>query len=747
MPRRAKRLAARACDRCRVKKMKCDGPDQDDHVCSRCNELSEPCVYTNSVKRERETPKSYVEGLEMRLARAERLLRQHCPKVDLMRELGAFTMTPLTQSRYTYGCNTETWCFTDEVESGTQTVDPLQSYGVEELLYSTSSYMCSALPCGPRPDVNITDATHRFVKRPSFWETPEHEFRGEMAESRTLDAELPPPDELATLVQLYFERVNTYYPLLHRPLFEQQLAREESLSDSHFVALVLLVCALGDAFMPGSSTESSGNAEPAGWRFFKHIEPLLRVPPPTTPRLVDLQVFAFACLYLATTEVRFSTAWNLLGMAIRLAIHAGAHRRKSYKKEPNLIDELWKRTFWALILMDRCTCFALGRPTGIPDDAFDTDLPLEIDDDCWDIESGDHGLYRLKSLQPAERPCLYSFFVHQLRILFILGLTMRSIYAINNTRRLMGFYGSNWEHGVVTRLGEMLDDWLNTVPVHLRWDHGRENLTWFNQSAILHSWYFMLQIAIHNPFVRSTASDFTSLNGRWSSTMGLAESLAVCERAAQSATQILAVQLQRSPDLISAPQQISVSFLSGMIQLVCLFLRRSSAQAAEVAQVLAAVRTCMDALALLARTWTAAQRKWDMLHDLASGLDTPLPPSSLPSDISSISSAIHSPMSQQAKLNTQLSSAVPASGLGDAACQDYSPSPETATSQWSSGVYAENLQGFGLDTGSLDHLPLNVRSAVSGALGMIGPTSFAYDPSFYPTHGDNPISFRTQLSI
>jgi len=55
----------------------------------------------------------------------------------------------------------------------------------------------------------------------------------------------PPEDLLPQLVDLYFEVVNTYEPLLHRPTFQNGLNDQLHLKNPEFAMLVLLVCAIG----------------------------------------------------------------------------------------------------------------------------------------------------------------------------------------------------------------------------------------------------------------------------------------------------------------------------------------------------------------------------------------------------------------------------------------------------------------------------------------------------------------------
>jgi hypothetical protein len=57
-----------------------------------------------------------------------------------------------------------------------------------------------------------------------------------------------------------------------------------------------------------------------------------------------------------------------MGTGIRIAQDIGVHRRKVYTGPPNAYDEQWKRAFWGLVILDRCTSWFTGRPSGTLDE-------------------------------------------------------------------------------------------------------------------------------------------------------------------------------------------------------------------------------------------------------------------------------------------------------------------------------------------------------------------------------------------
>ncbi|OCF36652.1 hypothetical protein I316_01905 [Kwoniella heveanensis BCC8398] len=84
-----RRKIQRACDACRRKKIKCDGPmnSLSTNKCAHCQEYGLDCTYVEAAKR-RGPPKGYIENLEQRCGRLERMLHQLHPSIDLNEYVG-----------------------------------------------------------------------------------------------------------------------------------------------------------------------------------------------------------------------------------------------------------------------------------------------------------------------------------------------------------------------------------------------------------------------------------------------------------------------------------------------------------------------------------------------------------------------------------------------------------------------------------------------------------------------------------
>jgi hypothetical protein len=98
---------------------------------------------------------------------------------------------------------------------------------------------------------------------------------------------------MVTLVDLYFEHINLYLPLLHRPTFERSINEGLHLRDARFGANVLLVCANGSRFSddPRVLLDGEKSRHSSGWKWFDQVQMVKKsfLNPPT---LYDLQFYS-----------------------------------------------------------------------------------------------------------------------------------------------------------------------------------------------------------------------------------------------------------------------------------------------------------------------------------------------------------------------------------------------------------------------------------------------------------------------
>jgi hypothetical protein len=454
---------------------------------------------------------------------------------------------------------------------------------------------------------------HQFeqisARRPEFWHIRPWEVRDMGPADVSVGNQkfnFPELDLLKTLVENYFVHAHPYNPLLHRPTFEKAVEENLHVTDAGFGSVLLLVCAIGSRFVtdPRVLLEEAWSHS-AGWKWFNQVQ-MVRKSLLAPPRLYDLQIYCLSALFLHGSSSP-QACWSMVGIGIRLAQDVGAHRRKVYGSKPTPHDEMWKRAFWLLVVLDRQLSCGLGRPCAIQDEDFDIDLPIECDDEYWMLP--DNQAFK----QPPGKPSYMSFFNCSIKLNQILAFAMRTIYSINKSKVLLGFVGQQWEQHIVAELDSALNKWVDSLPDHLRWDPKRENELFFHQSATLYSLYYQLQIIIHRPFIPSP---------RKPSPLTF-PSLAICTNAARSCSHVIDIQQKRSK--VPLPLQIAGAFTSGVVLLLNIWGGKKGGITADPEKEMRDVYKCMTVLKACEPWYHVAGRLWDILYELATVNDLPLP--------------------------------------------------------------------------------------------------------------------------
>jgi len=156
------------------------------------------------------------------------------------------------------------------------------------------------------------------------------------------------------------------------------------------------------------------------------------------------------------------------------------------------------------------------------------------------------------------------------------------------------------------------------MPDHLRWDPNREDVQFFNQSAFLHASYYHLQILIHRPFIPSP---------RKASPLSF-PSLAICTNAARSCSHVVDIQRRRTG--LPLPQLQAAVFSAGIVLLLNIWGGKRSGLSTDATKEMEDVHKCMQVLKTAEKRWHPNGRLWDVICELASAGDFPLPQPSPP---------------------------------------------------------------------------------------------------------------------
>ncbi|CAE6444712.1 unnamed protein product [Rhizoctonia solani] len=435
-------------------------------------------------------------------------------------------------------------------------------------------------------------------RRPEFWRpTPaetRHIERRPWDSEEGLALELPPDDLIPVLLDAFFDV--SFFPIIHRGMLEKQLKEGLHKRDGTFLRIVLLICANGARWCddPRVLDERWPVSLSAGHRWFRQFDPWQKSPVERID-LKDAQLLVLLVMYSFGTSGIY-VMWNAIGIGIRLMQDVGVHRRKSTQ---SLEDELFKRCFWSMIMIDRLQCLTMDRHPLAQDLDFDLDYVLEVDDEMWSLEPG-----APPPVQPAGVPSRLSCFNQMIKLVRIAGRCLQTVYALESTKRLIKLDGPQGAAWMFNDVNSLFNLWVRDVPSFLRLP-GTDNYTHTRLSTnVIEMWglYYDLLIAANRPFIAKSSSPLAD------------PALKICRDAARECARIMGTYL-RTPGSILIPGMLHPAFGSAMILAIDLIAQGKSSDLASIDQKEQDLRECMKVLKLAENKFHLAGRLHDMVRE------------------------------------------------------------------------------------------------------------------------------------
>lgn len=197
---------------------------------------------------------------------------------------------------------------------------------------------------------------------------------------------LPPKALADTYLTIYFTTIHIAYPFVNEILFRRRydkLYETQSSEELDLPWLVLLFTLFGIGAYYTSFAQPTPNNLP-----FDYYQQALEYESKTIQiRSIDnINATIARCFFLLAT-CQTGKCWITLGTAVRLAQSMGLHvkdlKRRYQHTRGNIKDEMRRRTWYSIYVLDRLLALQLGRPPAIHADDYNVDLPARLDDTCF----------------------------------------------------------------------------------------------------------------------------------------------------------------------------------------------------------------------------------------------------------------------------------------------------------------------------------------------------------------------------
>ncbi|KAL1695459.1 fungal-specific transcription factor domain-containing protein, partial [Schizophyllum commune] len=590
---RTKRRRLRgACDNCR--KRKSDSSEMPNNRW--CTNDSMQCTHVE-VTKNLGSAKSYVDAIEQRMAKLEKLFEKHLPGLDLNHEIDKTTLDDADDEDALLVRNDD-----DSVEARLASkFQKMRLRPDENRFYGKSSnVMLVKAALDAKHQYNVKNGIQPKVwdfKRPDYWEPRPWQTRPPDPPRPMF--KFPPEDLLEQLIEVYFTRINVFQPLLHRPTFQRYIDEGTHFRDRDFAHVLLLVCAVASRYSddPRVLVDGTNDLHSAGWKYISQVN-FIRPTMTDKPSLFEVQAYSLSVLWNEGSSIP-QGSWTEIGLGLRKAMEVGAHRRSTLGR-PTVQSELWKRAFWVLFCQEIHTSAFYGHPSAVTSDMYDQDPPIPCDDEYWDT-----GHPETSFKQPAGIPSKLDYFVSYVKLMEIEAATMRAVYY---TKKPDLVTARPTDQQTITMLDSALNDWFNSLPPHLQWNPKEKNQTFFDQSALLYTCYYQLQIFVHKPFITPLQSD---------SRLSF-PSLAMCTSAARSCARVMDAQCQRG--VVPLPHVHTAVSVAGFVLILNVWTVKQNGLVPNPRD-MEDVYKCMRMLKTCDARWNSAGRQYDILQDLASAAD------------------------------------------------------------------------------------------------------------------------------
>ncbi|KAI1462510.1 fungal-specific transcription factor domain-containing protein [Annulohypoxylon moriforme] len=478
---------AQACDRCRSKKIRCDGIRP---CCSQCANVGFECRTSDKLSR-RAFPRGYTESLEERVRQLESevrelkdLLDEKDEKIDMLSRMHDHRQPSIGSAGSPRAVESRRDPNSPVKEDAFRVQASPLLLGVEN---SDSYFM------GPSSGRSFIEGFKRKLQengKPCSDFNPEAFLHIQgcyplIAKSQSQSVKVPPRLFSDRCVNIYFQEWAPLFPVLHKPtflrLYEEFVADSEKVKNNHKLAQLYLVFSIAALSSDLPDMEQIAACEVQWQRALEAV-------------MMDNTMNTLQCLVLAlmycTIRADYKRLQHYKGVAVGLSHRLGLHQSQKRFSFGALTIETRKKVFWTLYTLDCFSAAMLGLPKLLKEDDIHAEYPSDTDDE-YVTEKG------FQPTLPGEYTRLSSALA-LFRVSRILADVLEKLYPAATSYELT--------LQQISALDAELSDWYENLPAHLRLnfvqDKPSTDITG-SRSPILALAYYYVRGLIHRPAVGS----------------------------------------------------------------------------------------------------------------------------------------------------------------------------------------------------------------------------------------------------
>ncbi len=386
-PPQKRRRIALACSACRTRKSKCDGARP---TCSTCQTLDFSCEYEPSISSTNViVRRDYVSELEGRVKRLEQAFQRHdnlltghlssCSRLPA----SSFQRPQKATPEAIHSIQLDANGLQDPEDDDSRTdglaltfVDEhAPAYFGESSNVAFTRYLLKAISAVwrvRRPETPAGAEDRNAAKSRRAERGVQASSTIERRQSLNLSAtELPPPAEMESLIDFYFNGTGLLFPFIHEATFRSTYQELQVSGFSKvrrtWLGLLNMMMAMGSFYDLGDTTSAKDSFE-RSHTFYSRAVAVCDGLSKRSPNLEIVQYLLLVVLHLQGAQ-RSTEAWAMHGLLVRAALALGLHVNASWLDMRTVQQESGRRTWLTIYCLDSVLSATFGRPAAIPVDS------------------------------------------------------------------------------------------------------------------------------------------------------------------------------------------------------------------------------------------------------------------------------------------------------------------------------------------------------------------------------------------